>query len=140
MLDGAALLLPRNRLTRNGNGTRQNPSTSTPPSASAPSTGSGADDVPAIPLEQLDPVQRAADVRVAVVIAMPNPHRSAYVPPPVDEELQQLAPGGKGKVRGLDGWGDESEEGVPDVVFGVATLPVAPPPPSLQDDPAEVVP
>ena len=140
MLDGAALLLPRNRLTRNGNGTRQNLSTSTPPSASAPSTGSGADDAPAIPLEQLDPVQRAADVRVAVVIAMPNPHRSAYVPPPVDEELQQLAPGGKGKVRGLDGWGDESEEGVPDVVFGVATLPVAPPPPSLQDDPAEVVP
>ena len=80
-------------------------------------------------------------MRVAVVIAMPNPHRSAYVPPSVDEELHQLAPGGRGKMRGLEGWGDEGEEeaGVPDVVFGVAMLPVAPPSPSPQDEPTEVV-
>ncbi|KAI1789611.1 hypothetical protein LXA43DRAFT_892681 [Ganoderma leucocontextum] len=133
MLEGVAHILPRNRLHRNGTGTRPNPSSSTP--ATAPSTGSGVDDAPAIPLEQLDPVQRAAEVRVAVMIAMPNPHRSAYVPPFVDEELHQLTPGGKGKMRGLEGWGDEGEEeaGVPDIVFGLAMLPVAPPPPSPQD-------
>ncbi|PIL22543.1 hypothetical protein GSI_15232 [Ganoderma sinense ZZ0214-1] len=141
VLDGAAHLLPRNRLTRNGNGTRQSPSNPTSAPATAPSTGGGADDAPAIPLEQLDPVQRAAEVRVAVVIAMPNPHRSAYVPPSLDEELHQLTPGGKGKMRGLDGWGDEGEEeaGVPDVVFGVAMLPVTPPPPTPQESSSEVV-
>lgn len=136
VLDGAAHLLPRNRLTRS----RASPPSPNP--VTAPSTGSG-DDVPAIPLEQLDPVQRAAEVRVAVMIAMPNPHRSAYVPPAVDEELHQLSPGGKGKTRGLDGegWGEDGEEeaGVPDVVFGVAMLPVASPSPSPQDDIGEVV-
>lgn len=123
MLDGAAHLFPRNRLTR----ARATPPSPTPATA----TAAGTDDAPTIPLEQLDPVQRAAEVRVAVMIAMPNPHRSAYVPPAVDEELHHLSPGGKGKMRGLEGegWGDEGEEetGVPDVVFGVAMLPVAPP-------------
>ena len=80
-----------------------------------------------VPLEPLEPVQRTAEVRVAVVIAMPNPHRLAYVPPAVDEELHRVLPGGKGKARGLDGWGEdgEVEEGVPDVVLGVARVPIA---------------
>lgn len=80
-----------------------------------------------IPLEWQDPVQQAAEVRVAVVIAMPNPHRSAYVPPAVDAEMHQLSPAGKGKARGMDGWGEEGDEeaGVPDVIFGTARMPVA---------------
>ena len=84
-----------------------------------------------IPLEPpQDPVGRAAEVRVAVVIAMPDPRRSAYVPPAVDAEMHQLTPGGKGKGRGMcDGWGDEGDEeaGVPDIIFGTAKVPVAAP-------------
>ena len=136
LFEGAAYVLPRNRLNRHRAGSRPNASPAAAAIAVNASAGTGngnadADDAlgtSAIPLEQQDPVQRAAEVRVAVVIAMPNPQRSAYVPPSVDAEMHELSPGGKGKARGLDGWGEEGEEeaGVPDVVFGLAKVPVAP--------------
>ncbi|TBU62317.1 hypothetical protein BD310DRAFT_919140 [Dichomitus squalens] len=139
LFEGAAYVLPRNRLSRNRTGARPNPSPATPVSSANASSGNDAEGVsgtPAIPLEQQDPVQRAAEVRVAVMVAMPNPHRSAYVPPSVDAELHQLSPGEKGKARGLDGWGEEGEEeaGVPDVVFGLAEVPLVQP--SLAPAPA----
>ncbi|TBU28596.1 hypothetical protein BD311DRAFT_318597 [Dichomitus squalens] len=139
LFEGAAYVLPRNRLSRNRTGARPNPSPATPASSANASSGNDAEGVsgtPAIPLDQQDPVQRAAEVRVAVMVAMPNPHRSAYVPPSVDAELHQLSPGEKSKARGLDGWGEEGEEeaGVPDVVFGLAEVPLVQP--SLAPAPA----
>ena len=143
MLDDAALLLPRNRLNRHRAGSRPNASPAAAAISGNASAGTGNADADgalgtsAMPLEQQDPVQRAAEVRVAVVIAMPNPQRLAYVPPSVDAEMHELSSGGKGKARGLDGWGEEGEEeaGVPDVVFGLAKVPVAPSPlGSAQDE------
>ncbi|KAI0712174.1 hypothetical protein C8Q76DRAFT_733713 [Earliella scabrosa] len=122
LLERAGYLLPRARL-------RRSPTAPPPPSDSRVADIAGAE----IPLEQRqDPVQRAGEVRVAVVIAMPNPHRSGYVPPAVDAEMHHpSSPAGKGKGRGFDGCGwseDADEEGVPDVVFGTARVPLVSPP------------
>ncbi|RPD62440.1 hypothetical protein L226DRAFT_568790 [Lentinus tigrinus ALCF2SS1-7] len=129
LLERASYLFPRNRLRRSNAPSRAEP---TPNPASVPITAaSSSPDVAAIPLEPQDPVERAAELRLAVVIAMPNPHRSGYVPPVVDAEMHRPSPMGKGKARGLDGWKEEGgveEEGVPDVVFGVARVPFAEPP------------
>ena len=135
LLEASGYLLPRNRLRRQQQqqqGTTQTPATDTPGSGA---NAVGAATPAAIPLEAVDPVARAADVRVAVVIAMPNPHRSAYVAPAVDAETHRdpsplsigLSLGlGKGKARSLEGWSEDGheEEGVPDVVFGVTHVPV----------------
>ncbi|CDO71454.1 hypothetical protein BN946_scf184909.g48 [Trametes cinnabarina] len=109
-LEAGWFILPRARLRR----TRA-------PSARADDTPSS----PPIPLEQRDPVSRAAEVQVAVIIAMPNPHRSAYVSPGSDARAgARLSDGGKGKARSTEGWEDAEEEGVPDVIFGSARVPV----------------
>ena len=114
--------MPRTRLRR---------APSTQPGTPAPALAPSADVPAAIPLEPpRHPLERAEEVRVAVVIAMPHPHRSAYVAPAADAaarratELMGLP--GKGKARELDGWGEDAheEEGVPDVVFGVAHIPI----------------
>ncbi|TFK86789.1 hypothetical protein K466DRAFT_139910 [Polyporus arcularius HHB13444] len=116
----------RNRLRRSNAPSRAEPSPSSLPLTAASSSQDLATSAPAIPLVPQDPVERAAEVRVAVVIAMPNPHRTGYVPPSIDSEMHRPSPGGKGKARGFDGWSEEGveEEGVPDVVFGVARVPV----------------
>ena len=122
LLERATNLFPRNRLRRSNAPSRAEPS----PNAVSVTAASSDPDVAAIPLEPQDPVQRAAEVRVAVVIAMPNPHRSGYVPPAVDADMHRPSPMGKGKARGLDGWSEEGleEEGVPDVAFGLAKVPI----------------
>ncbi|KAI0720508.1 hypothetical protein C8T65DRAFT_735839 [Cerioporus squamosus] len=127
LLERATYLFPRNRLRRSNAPSRADPSPISQSITAASSTQDVAMSTPAIPLEPQDPLERAAEVRVAVVIAMPNPHRSGYVPPSVDAEMHRPSPGGKGKARGLDGWSEDGveEEGVPDVVFGTARVPIA---------------
>ncbi|KAL7279961.1 hypothetical protein ACG7TL_006372 [Trametes sanguinea] len=109
-LEHANLVLPRMRLRR----ARAPPARTEPPASDTPPS-------PPIPLEQRDPVLRAAEVQVAVIIAMPNPHRSAYVSPAVGVGAGvRLSDGGKGKARSTEGWEDAEEEGVPDVILGSA--------------------
>ncbi|KAI0754961.1 hypothetical protein C8Q80DRAFT_400992 [Daedaleopsis nitida] len=125
LLERAGYLIPRTRLRRprtNGSATPAFPA-----SASGDASSSASENIPLEPQPQ-DAVQRATEVRVAVVIAMPDPHRSSYVPPAVDAEMHAAAAGNKGKARGVtDGWGDagDVEAGVPDVVVGTARLAVA---------------
>lgn len=69
---------------------------------------------------QRDPVLRAAEVNVSVIIAMPNPHRSAYAPPA--QAGVRLSDPAKGKARESGAWDDGEEEGVPDVIVGSATV------------------
>ncbi|KAI9058345.1 hypothetical protein FKP32DRAFT_1597432 [Trametes sanguinea] len=113
-LEHANLVLPRMRLRR----------ARTPPVRTEPATSDNPPSPP-IPLEQRDPVLRAAEVQVAVIIAMPNPHRSAYVSPAAGAGAGvRLSDGGKGKARSTEGWEDAEEEGVPDVIFGSAKVPL----------------
>ncbi|KAI0648062.1 hypothetical protein C8Q79DRAFT_925069 [Trametes meyenii] len=119
LLERAGYIIPRARLRR-----------SAPPrSPRADSSGAGAGDAPssspAIPLELKDPVLRAAEVQVTVVIAMPNPHRSAYTPPVAVPPLPAGFARSKGKARESGAWEDADEEGVPDVLIGSARVPVA---------------
>ncbi|KAI0372149.1 hypothetical protein BV20DRAFT_99334 [Pilatotrama ljubarskyi] len=116
LLERAGFIIPRARLRR------ARPAPPQPPSSGdAPPS-------PSIPLEQRDPVLRAAEVQVAVVIAMPNPHRSAYLSPAAAAREAAAATGvhldgtGKGKARGSGAWDDGEEEGVPDVVLGSAKV------------------
>ncbi|OSD07233.1 hypothetical protein PYCCODRAFT_1463529 [Trametes coccinea BRFM310] len=113
-LEHANLVLPRMRLRR----ARAPPARTEPPASDTPPS-------PPIPLEQRDPVLRAAEVQVAVIIAMPNPHRSAYVSPAAGVGAGvRLSDGGKGKARSTEGWEDAEEEGVPDVILGSAKVSV----------------
>ncbi|KAH9922793.1 uncharacterized protein BXZ73DRAFT_104027 [Epithele typhae] len=127
LLERAGYILPRGRLRRNAPPAPAQPA-STPPTAATASPGPSPSPEGDVPLEgPPDPVARAAEVRVAVVIAMPHPQRAAYVAPAVDADLVAHSPRGKSKARGgLDGWTDDGheEEGVPDVVFGVVRVPV----------------
>ncbi|KAI8978678.1 hypothetical protein BD414DRAFT_494077 [Trametes punicea] len=113
-LERAGYILPRTRLRR-----------AAPPPRPEPSDGPPS---PPIPLEQRDPLLRAAEVQVAVIIAMPNPHRSAYVSPTTHTHGPgtglHLGDLGKGKARSSETWDDVEEEGVPDVVFGSAKVPL----------------
>ncbi|KAH9854688.1 hypothetical protein C2E23DRAFT_61575 [Lenzites betulinus] len=106
-LERAGYLFPRARLHR----------ATPPPPRNEPAP-------PAVPLspEQNDPVLRAAEVQVTVLIAMPDPHRTAYVPPRAAGV--RLSDPAKGKARGSGAWDDGEEEGVPDVVLGSATVSV----------------
>ena len=95
LLEASGYLLPRTRLRR---------APTTPAANAAPGTdAAAATAAPAIPLEPpRDPVERASEVRVAVVIAMPNPHLTAYVPPGLDAEThraESFLGMGKGKAR-----------------------------------------
>ncbi|KAI0354956.1 hypothetical protein OH77DRAFT_1521446 [Trametes cingulata] len=118
LLERAGFIIPhRARLRRARAAPSQPPSTGDAPPS------------PSIPPEQKDPVLRAAEVQVAVVIAMPNPHRSAYLSPAAAaREASATASGlhlggtGKGKARGSGTWDDGEEEGVPDVVLGSARV------------------
>jgi len=56
-------------------------------------------------------------MQVAVVVMMPNPHRPAWL---VDAAGHSTSV--KGKERTSAGYWDEEEEGVPDVVLGVAQV------------------
>ena len=69
-------------------------------------------------LHHPDKLTAAAELEVALLIAMPTPHRQTAVPG------HTITSGSlKGKEKRLDGYWDELEEGVPDVVIGVARLP-----------------
>ncbi|CCM06461.1 uncharacterized protein FIBRA_08726 [Fibroporia radiculosa] len=87
-----------------------------PPSAAPASAQPTGTDPAATPDSPAD----AAGVQVAVVIAMPNPHRPHIAP--------TAFPGStKGKERKLfaddSAEDDDDDEGVPDIVLGVAQLP-----------------
>ncbi|KAI0822282.1 hypothetical protein BC628DRAFT_1459064 [Trametes gibbosa] len=112
VLERAGYIFPRARLRR---------ATPPPPRNEPPNAPSSAGD---IPLEQKDPVLRAAEVQVAVIIAMPDPHRTAYVSPgaPLLQAGVRLSDPGKGKARECGAWDDGEEEGVPDVVLGSAKV------------------
>ncbi|KAH9891637.1 hypothetical protein C8Q73DRAFT_791989 [Cubamyces lactineus] len=123
-LESAGFMAPRARLRRGRNAQPPRSEQATPQAPSPPGPPS-----PPIPLEQRDPVLRADEVQVAVIIAMPNPRRSAYVspkaPPPSLPPLGvHLNDSGKGKARSIEGWEDCDEEGVPDVLFGSARVPL----------------
>ncbi|KAL1950316.1 hypothetical protein VTO73DRAFT_5440 [Trametes versicolor] len=112
LLERAGYIIPRARLRR-----------ATPPTPRNETSGAGAGSVPpspGIPMVQRDPVLRAAEVNVSVIIAMPNPHRSAYAPPA--QAGVRLSDTAKGKARESGAWDDGEEEGVPDVVVGSATV------------------
>ncbi|KAI0632114.1 hypothetical protein C8Q77DRAFT_1158785 [Trametes polyzona] len=117
LLERAGYIIPRARLRR----------ATPPPPRNEPTSNASAGDVPmspAISSEQKDPVLRAAEVQVAVIIAMPNPHRTAYVPP-AQGGVRLSDASGKGKARESNVWDDVEDEGVPDVLLGSARVPMA---------------
>ncbi|KAI0335913.1 hypothetical protein GY45DRAFT_1316681 [Cubamyces sp. BRFM 1775] len=126
-LESAGFMAPRARLRRGRNAQPPRSEQATAQAASPPGPPS-----PPIPLEQRDPVLRADELQVAVLIAMPNPRRTAYVspkaPPQAPPSLPpldvHLSDSGKGKARSSEGWEDCDEEGVPDVLFGSARVPL----------------
>ncbi|KAI0761946.1 hypothetical protein BD413DRAFT_606906 [Trametes elegans] len=116
LLERAGYIIPRARLRRAAPPpTRQDIPASPSPAAAA---GSG-------PAEQADPVLRAGEVQVAVIVAMPNPHQSAYVAPGAADAGAWRSSTGKEKAQASGAWVGGDEEGVPDVVFGSARVPMA---------------
>ncbi|EPT05222.1 hypothetical protein FOMPIDRAFT_1045282 [Fomitopsis schrenkii] len=83
----------------------------------APSTSPVSSPNPSQPTEasQQDELQRAKELQVAVMIMMPNPHRPAYGRNSASISL-------KGKERNVSGEWDEEEDGIPDVVLGLAQV------------------
>ncbi|KAI0917154.1 hypothetical protein AcW1_007575 [Taiwanofungus camphoratus] len=87
---------------------------------SASSTLQTSNTTPSVPSEagQHDHRTLASEIQVSFLISMPNPHRNVHVQDGAGQVVSS-----KGKARSLSGYWDEEEEGVPDVVLGVAQVP-----------------
>ncbi|EED86001.1 predicted protein [Postia placenta Mad-698-R] len=64
-----------------------------------------------------DPLAQTSQVEITVLVSMPNPHRPMYS---VDAANRPAST--KGKGRSSSSYWDEEEDGVPDVVLGLARV------------------
>ncbi|KAJ3486000.1 hypothetical protein NLI96_g4549 [Meripilus lineatus] len=93
--------------------------------------------------EKYDPeeyLSRATEIQVSMLIAMPDPNHHQHHHQTWDRQESDMYKSLKGKERSLDRDRDDdsdsdaninAEEGVPDVVFGIARIPFRNPTPEI---------